>query len=576
MARKKATPAPLIAQAPKPEIGLVHPDQHRIDVDPLRMLQRLLSKNPSGRVNPVWNDEEELEWMVAAGTASADSVDKLLSFQMAALPTGNANINDRFAKRHTVADLNIPRNPIAMMQLSQRYACENPFVNKAAQIKTNFTCKDFKHKTHKSSARDFYDQLALDLHLYTVLPKIVWTLYTIGIVPIYWGGEDGGPIKWLQVFNPVQCHFEEILGKQRLYVKIDAKMIAAVKDPTGKDDPRNKDLFESMPKYWISYIQEAIKKSDAKGMIPLQEGSYCVLENRFLPYNRAINTLDGVPLQAAFDALQRYRLIAAGDFAVAWGIKNMITIISEGDPKVDPKNYTPLDQKRLNMLMSTFLNPDYSLTVCADPTTNIRYFVPPIEVFDPKKYSQCEKEIKTVMGLPSYMFDTEGNGTFGAAVAETQILVQEVERIRIILREQFFRPLYVRARQGATRPGFAAKDIPLPEFDKKSLKDNVTYLAAIEQGFATGAISWETYLETMDIDPEYEMKQKEVEHEKYGNTSDDSITLNNTIARPLFEPSQGSIKEKEPAEPGRPSSGKGNPAASKKRGAPRAPRTSGK
>ncbi len=579
MPRKKTTSAvaPLLPQVNIPSIGnspLSYDELTQKDLQ--TRVFKTLGKHITGGNNPFWNDDEELLLMAQAGMTSMASTQRLMSSSFSAIPSGNANINDRFSKRHTVADLNIPRNPTAVIQLSLRYACENPFVNKAANVKTNFTCKDFKHKTHKTSAKNFYDDYAIKLHLYTQLPKIVWSLYTIGFAPIYWGGEDGGSIEYMQVLPPTAVHLEEILGRQKLYLKIDAKMIEAVKDPTGQKDIRNKALYESMPSYWIKQITAALDKkgiASATAMIELQEGSYAVPQNRYLPTARARNTLDGVPLQAAFDALQRYRLLSAGDFAVSWGIKNMITLISEGDPKIDAKNYVPMDQVRMNKLMTTFLNPDYELKVFCDPTTNIRYFVPPLEVFNPVKYAQVEKEIKSVMGLPSAFWSLDGAGTFGASSFEMEMLQAEIDWIRLVLREEFFRPLYTRLRAGATRPGFAEKDIPLPEFDKRGLKDNVQMMQADLQMYNVGALSIETLLEDSDHDPQYEVLQKIKEHKEIGNTSTEGVQLNNTPMRPIWEGSQGSLVQKEKG--GRPSKPGGNPA-DKNANSPRRPRASGK
>jgi len=553
-ARKKLIQAPLTPSIILPSGQLVPATQQE-----LTSTAKAFGSWMTGRNNPMWDDAQEME------------VIKLLGFTTSSVPVGNTNINDRFSKRHTVADLNIPRNPTAMIQLSMRYALENSFVSKAAKVKTDFICKDFEHKTHKVSAKDFYDDYARKLLLKTKLRNIVWSLCTVGMAPIYWGGEDGGAIQFLQVLNPLSCHYEEVLGKQKLYLKIDSRMIDAVKDPEGKTNPSNKRQYDSMPPYWIEEIKKAIAKGNlSSATIPLMDGSYTVVENRYAAYNRAINTLDGVPLQAAFDALQRYRLLAAGDFAVAWNIKHMITIISEGDPKnTDPKAYTPLDSVRLQKLEAIFLSPDYSQTVFADPTTTIRFFVPPMEVFGTEKYKQPEKEIKEVMNLPSFMWHSEGNGTFGAAIAEMKLLVQEVDAIRMLLEEQLFYPLYNRLRAGVGRPGFKPSDIPYPTFDRKSLHEEAIWLQNAGELSTAGAISLKSLMETSDLDYEYEMEQKKLEHAEFGNTSPDATVLNNTIAKPLFEPSQGSTQAKDKGgNPGKPGT---SPSSQ-----PRAPRKAGK
>lgn len=573
-ARRKAQPAPKVAEAKVPTIGTTPPivvgDQEALRRQWASKLVSALSKAHGSYVNnPMWNDSEELEIMASIGFAKRvdeHEARRILSFTNGAIPTGNQNINDRFSKRHTVADLNIPRNPEAMIQLSMRYALENPFVSSAAKVKTNFICAQWEHKTHNTTAKEFYDQKVIDLNLAVQLPKIVFNMLTIGLCPIYWGGEEGGPITFFQVVDPLACRYKEVLGKMKLWLKMTPDMIDAVKDPTGQKSPFNKVQFESMPAYWIKQIQEAVNKGRTDMLIELKDGSYTVCENRYVSTNRMGNTLDGVPLQAGFDALQRYRLLSAGDFAVAWNVKNMLTLISEGDPK-DP-NYTPGDDLRLMKLESQFANPDYALTIYCDPTTNVRYIVPPLEVFDPKKYMQVEKEIKEVMGLPSFMWANDGNSTFGAAVAEVIRLKKECEYIRMLLREQLFRPLYSRLRVG-TRSGFKQSDIPLPTFDEASLQDIVSYLQHIGEMYARGACSLESYMELSGLNFEYEMAQKELEHEKYGNTAvGEDAVANNTPARPLYEPSQGNLKPNRD-KGGNQADSDGNPADKKAQKAPR-------
>lgn len=551
-ARKKLIQAP-----PTPQVIIPSGDLRPATPLELNATAKAFSTWITGKNNPMWNDQDEL------------AVIKLLGFTTPSAPVGNTNINDRFSKRYPVADLNIPRNPSAMIQLSMRYGLENAFVSKASKVKTDFICKDFQHKTHKSSAKDFYDNYARSLMLKTKLRSIVWFLEIVGLAPIYWGGEDGGPIQFVQVLNPLSCEYLEILGKQKLFLKITQAMVDAVRDPMGERSPMNKLQYDSMPAYWVKRIQEIIKSGNLIGTIELQEGSYAVVDARYTSCNMSSSTLDGVPLQAAFDALQRYRLLAAGDFAVAWNIKHMVTIISEGDPKIDPSHYTPLDDVRMQKLEAIFLSPDYSQTVFADPTTNIRFFVPPMEVFGTEKYRQPEKEIKEVMNLPSFMWHTEGNGTFGAAIAEMKLLIQEVDSIRMLLEEQFFYPLYNRLRAGASRPKFAQADICLPVFDKSSLMEDALRLQNMGELNTSGAVSLYTLMENSGLDPEWELEQKALEHAKYGNTSPDAMILNNTIASPLWEPSQGQTVPKDKGgNPGKP----GTSPSPK----PRQPRKTGK
>jgi hypothetical protein len=525
-----------------------------------------------GTRNPMWDDDVELSLSAMVNPSSEGAFERALSF--APFPVNSTtSINPRFAKRHPVADLNIPRDPVAVLQVAYRYCYENPFVAKALSVKTNFLCKDFHHETHNEKVQDFYDDMAIDLRLRTVLPKIGWNLFGVGVCPIWWGGEDGGQIQFIKILDPRTCHITHVFGKPKLFLKIDAAMVDAVRDPKGIKSIHNRVLYDSMPKYWIDQIADHISKGCAgQGLIELAEGSYTVVENSYSPMSRSVGSLDGIPLQPAFDALQRYKLLAAGDFAIAWNVKNMITLISEGDPKMEGKDYKPMDDTRMSRLQGQFGAQDQSLQVVCDPTTNIRYIVPPLEAFNPIKYSQVEKEIKEILNLPSFMWQNDGQGTYGAAMAEIKMLREEIDAVRIILAEQFFRPLYQRMRRGAGRsPGFKDKDIVLPTFDNNSLRDDAIWLGAMADLYSRGVLSAETLSEVFGLNFEYQAEQKKKEHEELGNTStgEPGTPMNNSPMRPLYEPSQGNLN------PVRDKGGNEAAAGSEPDGSPRGPRKSG-
>lgn len=509
-------------------------------------IKKAINASQIGVANPLWNDDVELGVMKAIGFTS--------------IPVNNAiPINERFARRHPVSDLNIPRDPIAVMQVALRYVYENPFVAKAVRVKTDFTCKDFQHKTHNSTAKNFYDDLAIDLDLRYVIRQIVWMLYGVGVAPIWWGGEDGGQIKQIYVIDPRSCHIQDMFGKKKLWLRIDQQMIDAVRDPKGEKNPVNKALYDLMPDYWIEQIKQQIDKGHA-GLIELADGSYTVIENRYAPISRMVNSLDGIPLQPAFDALQRYRLLAAGDFAVAWNVKNMITKISEGDPAAEKQNYRPPDTSRLLNLQKAFASPDYSLQVFCDPTTKIEYITPPLDVFKQEKYKQVEKEIKTCLNLPDFMWENS-EVNYAGATAQLMLLREEVDGIRMLLQEKFFRPLYKRLRTGASKPGFAGKDIVLPTFDKNSLRDDSIWLQSTGEVYGQGGMSLRSYMEVYGLDYDYEMEELKKEHKELNTNLGERD--NSTHAQPIFEPSQGNQNPEPPMPPG----GAAKPATAKKRAA---------
>ena len=548
MARRKIA-VPTVGSVPFQPLSGVSASEQAIYQD--HMMNVIKNHNLGGR-NPVFNDDLEL------------AISRELGFTANAPVGPSLAINERFSKRHPVADLNTPRDPVAIMQTALRYSLENTFVAKGLRVKTDFTCKDFRHKSNNATAKDFFDAEAIRLELYMRIREIVWCMVSLGVAVVYWGGEDNGIIRNIEILDPRVTKVLRLFGKYKVYLKIDQRMRDAVRDPMGRSNIENKAVFESLPKKWIKQIELAAADmaSAQNSWIELDDDTYTVISNRYTPFNFMANTFSGGPLQAAFEPLQRYRLLAAGDFAVAWNVKNMITLISEGSAKDDIKTYAPSDDLRLANLQAKFSGPDYSFTVFCDPTTEVRYVIPPIEVFDPKKYAQVEKEIKENINLPSFMWNNDGGGTFGAAMAEVKMLIEEVYWLRIALREQFFRPLYTILRSRAKKPGFAANAIVLPTFDENSLMDDTVRLQAMEQGYGGGAVSLGTYQENLGLDPEYEMTRLTEEHDKYGSNLNER--QNPTVAQPLYENSQGNQN---------PDSGRPKTDLTPQAPKPRAPRT---
>jgi hypothetical protein len=502
----------------------------------------------------LWNDDLDLAQIVSS---------KSLSY-LPQLSAMNNNINDRLSHRYSVEQLNQPRDNLSILHTAIRYSIENPFVAKAGRVKTDFTLTGIQHKTHKTHVKEFFDYQWQRLSMSDVLRTIVYHLYTVGIVPVWWSGEDGSPIQNIMVMDPRQCQIEWNFQKPTVYVKVDTTMIAAVGDPEGKIDIRNRAKFAAMPKYWVEQIKSQLANNKRNDMlIELQAGSYTVITNRYGIWNRTISTLDGLPLQPAFSALQRYQLLTAGDFALSWNIKNMIMMISEGDPKAEGKLWTPVTTERLSKLQAQFQRPDTSFTVYVDPTTKVEWVFPPVEIYNKEKYHQPLKEIKEVLNLPSFMWNQDGENTnFANAVSEVKVLRLEVNTIRQILETQFFRPFYSRLQRNSR---ISAKDIVYPTFSMTSLMDDALVLKSVQEVYGIGACSVRTVMEVFGLDPDYEIEQMQMEHDKYGSSTQDDMS----IFSPLYNPGH-------PEDPNGDQGGRPAGLNSAPKPTARSPRTAGK
>lgn len=510
-----------------------------------------------GDRNPLWDNTVDLS--------------RSISFVQ---PTSQlqGTLNDRIAHRFPVSDLNSPKDPTAVIQSAIRYARESPFVAKAAKVKTEFTMSKLTHKTLNTSVKEFYEKYIDALRLNIRIPEILFYCYAIGICIIWWGGEETRQIENLEIFDPRMCRVIYNFGKPSVFIRVDDDMRRAVADPEGKLDPRNRLKYQSMPQYWIAQIIANNNRGSLQGYIQLAEGSFAVLDTRLMKLSSVPGSFEGLPIQAAFEPLQRYKLMAAADYATAWNLKNMITLIKEGDPKAEGKEWKPVSTARLSNLQATFQRADSNYTVYCDATTTVEFVVPPIDkIFGTEKYQQVEKEIKENLGIPSFMWISEQGSNYSNAVNELkQFRVSCDFMWNYVLVEQFFKPLYARLRQGVARPGFKPSDIVYPEFNARELQDDANFMKQRTELYGRGLMSAQQICEDGGIDFEWMVQQKQSEKERFGPTKTDDM-LNDTLLQPLFEPQQGNFQPEDPAgAPGTPGAPRGDGSAAPSGQGPRA------
>jgi hypothetical protein len=501
------------------------------DMTYFRSLSSAFSHMVLGDRNPLWNNEEDLH--------------RTLSF-VQPITALQGTLNDRLAHRFPLSDITAPKDPTSVLNAAIRYTQESPFVAKAARTKTEFSMSPLVHNGANVKANEFYDDQIDRLNLDWWIPKILFSVFSVGICVVWWGGEETRQIQNLEIFDPRTCQIIYNFGKPSLFLKIDEDMRNAALDPEGKINIKNKIKFQSMPRYWVDQIIEQRNRGEGNGYIQIQDGSFSVIDNRLMTFSRAKGAFDGLPLQPAFEPLQRYRLLAAGDYATAWNLKNMITLISEGDPKAEGREWRPISTARLNNLQATFQRADTNYVVYCDPTTKVEFVIPPVkDIFTTEKYAQVEKEIKEILGLPSFMWISEQGSNYSNAINEMKSFRVACRFVwDYVIKPQFFKPFYIRLREGAPRPGFQTKDIPYPAFNDRELQDDVNFMKQRADLYSRGVWSAQDLVESAGGDFAKIIQQKKDELANYG-PSDSDVVLNDTLLRPLYEPSQGNIQPKD-------------------------------
>lgn len=428
-------------------------------------------------------------------------------------------------------EFSLPSGQVDTINMSLRYAFENVFVNKAMRLKTLFTTKGISNQTSDDVSNDFFDQVHRKLFLRQTFRKAVWMYYTVGIVPIIMSEPDE-PLAYVELLDPRMVRYQRAFGKTTMYMVADAKMLAAAADPDGRNDPRNRDLWNVLPKSWKPQLRDARSKTvSGEALIKLKDGSYTLLENRYNSLDRSNGLFDGTPLQGYFSACEQYRMLMAGDFATAFLAKNIIALVSVGDPKAEgPDLYLRPDDNVLLGLQNTLQNPNQAMWVYADSTFNVRYITPGPEAFDNKKYSESKEHLKNL--LPSPLWYNEAGGSFADATVEMQALDEESNACQNDFNDNFWQPIHERAAEG--RPRIAAKHVGPPVYDRSALTDRVADIKSKNELHANGGLSMRTLIEAHGIN--YDTERQRLLDEKPDAKAG--------VFMPAFEQKQGIVAAK--------------------------------
>ena len=458
-------------------------------------------------------------------------------------------------------DFSIPVGQVPVMEEAFKIACENVFVAKALHLRTIFTCAGLSNDSNAKEANAYFDAVNKSLYLENIYRKAVWLWWTVGLVPILLP-DPGQPLTWVEILDPRQVRTFTSFGKTVMNLVPDLRMVQAAicRDSRNPGDQMLRQYWNTIPLKWqtqiVNYVNGHITDPE-KMLIELTPGSYIVIENRDMPFNRKLGYFDGSPLQQYFSPCQQYRQLMAGDFAAGFVAKNLIALVSVGDPKTEGDNYQRPTTDVLKGLQGSLSNPNGAQYLFADPTTNIRYITPAPETFGQEKYAEVKEQLKNL--LPSCFWANSGTGAFAATSTEMTWLQQEIDHCHDAFDRNFWIPIYQR---GAAENGrISSKNVKAPSHHKSNLKDNSQWLKDVSGLYNNGGLSIKTLIAEHGFDPD---KEKQ-------NLEDQQDDVKKRIYNPAFESKQGIVAntlgvDKQPAGAANKGSGKQAPGRAKKTG----------
>lgn len=448
-----------------------------------------------------------------------------------------------------VMEFSLPVGQVDNINMALRFACENVFVAKALRLKSMFMTTGLQQNSSDPVVTGFFEQVHRQLFLEQIYRQAVWLYNSVGLVPILLP-EPGKPLEWLEILDPRMVRVERAFGETFMYLVADRRMMNAVGDKNGVIDPRNKDYYNAMPAYWRSQIEDRRNKGvTGEVLIKLKPGSYICIQNRYNPVDRSERGFDDTPLQPYFAACEQYRMLMSGDFATAFLAKNLIALVSVGDPEAEGDNYIRPDDNAVFGLMNVFQNPNKAQWVFGDPTINVRYIHPDPALLDSARYNEPKEQLKNL--LPSPFWFNDGGGSFAAATVEMKQLEQEVQACHDAFDTQFWQPIYERAADGRKR--IASKHVKPPKHDRNALLDRAQHLESVNGLFNNGGLDIQTVMQEHGYDPDV-IKQR---------LQDQLPDVKKGIYMPSFEQKQGIVAQKtyaitkQAASPGKGQGGKG-------------------
>jgi hypothetical protein len=406
-------------------------------------------------------------------------------------------------------EFSMPVGQVPNMEMALRFACENAFIGKALRFKTQLVTAGVKNSTSSDKANSFFDQVHRELGLLEIYRMAVWLYQTVGMAPILLPEKDK-PLDWVQILDPRMVRTMRSYGKNFMYVVIDRKMLMAYNDKNGTTDIRNKDYWDSLPKSWQRQLEAKANNDPSRKLtwtggeevIKLEDGSYLCLQNRYNPVDRKPDSFDGIPLQPYFPAATQYRMGMAAQFAASFLAKNLIALVSVGDPAAEKDNYVRPDDGVLTGYRNIFNNPNQAQWIFGDPTMNVRYITPDKDAWSSEQLSESKEQLKNL--LPSAFWYNEGGGSFAAATVEMKSLTQEIDATNDDFDRNFWLPIHERAAEGRV---IAKKHQKAPAHDRDALKDEAIDLQNKTNAYNNGALDVFSLMEAHGYDPDTVMER---------------------------------------------------------------------
>lgn len=460
--------------------------------------------------------EEKVIGTVQSKTSDSNTTTVIESprFQIAnqgyVIPRAQANIISRFdptrtvRRRYTSSDVpiydidEIPQSFHDQVRLCWDYYISEPIVGTVIDIMTQFTFGDVQHIAENEDVKNFFDDLYEEAGLAQVLKWVAFEYYLIGNSFPYRtrydeivrakSGREIPKYRWT-VLNPEFVHIEGsmLFDNTVITLKPNQELIDLVKNR--KNNTVLRKLFESLPSSIIKDIENG-------NNILLDQDRVAHIYRNKQPYQRYATPF----LMRALTPLRIKEKLLQMDLSTADGIINQLVTVTVGN------DMYPATQEDLDNVAKLLDTPNKALTLLWNHTLNVKFHRPEVEVFDPKKYTQVNRDIQLAMGIDMSFIDGQKN-SYGGHWMSINTLIERLEWGRKDI-QSWLESEYRKIAEENDLPSY-----PKIKFSKINLREDRTVKNILMQLYDRGIISAETVIEQTDHEFAVEIDRLEKENE---------------------------------------------------------------
>lgn len=413
---------------------------------------------------------------------------------------------------------------------SIRYYREKDVYGSIIDTLVNFTVDGFSNDISDSNIKDFYDNWVADVDFDEMLDQVLLDFFRVGLVRTYrlWGSytpkinyvstvpgkntvqeaasrgkrftgstpKGGGriPIKYT-ILDPQQIDIESVLFTTNEVVKLRASALQEMKDildkPASERSEAQKETVTMLPADFRRKIQ-------AGEDIIIPEENIGRIDYRKQPYETY-----PVPRGArAFASIEYKDDLRLADRSTLDGITNYILLVKVGNDAHPVKN-----QKVLDEVADMFNTGVKSYSVVYTHAISVEKIISPEiqAILGQGKYAQVNEDLTGAWGVVRAIVDGVGGSNAESVKVALKAFQQEVNYAR----RQLSRWIYREYKIVAKAMGF--DKFPKVRFNDMSLKNEIALMNVIQGLMDRRAVSYETGLTWMGLDPSTEFAQMERE-----------------------------------------------------------------